>query len=340
LNINVQWIVIGYWLFDQTIDANKIRQIGYLNFRHFLILGILGNSDRKDHMKFALFHGCNIPSRVKQYADATAAVCDRLGIELVEMDDFNCCGYPVRNAEHRAYILSAAKNLAVAEKAGLDMLVMCKCCYGSLKRAEYFLNQEPELKTDVNRVLARENLEYQNKTQVKHLLSVLYHDVGIERLKKAISKVYSGLQIAVSYGCHALRPSNITGFDDPVSPKIFDELVEVTGAYSVDWTRKLDCCGAPMTGINDQLAMDMTQRKIDSAREAGAQYICTACPYSQLQFDAVQKRMASQSKNGEPIAPILYPQLLGLSMGIEEKTLGNAENKIDLSEITSFLMTE
>jgi heterodisulfide reductase subunit B len=340
LNINVQWIVIGYWLFDQTIDANKIRQIGYLNFRHFLILGILGNSDRKDHMKFALFHGCNIPSRVKQYADATAAVCDRLGIELVEMDDFNCCGYPVRNAEHRAYVLSAAKNLAVAEKAGLDMLVMCKCCYGSLKRAEYFLNQEPELKTDVNRVLARENLEYQNKTQVKHLLSVLYHDVGIERLKKAISKVYSGLQIAVSYGCHALRPSNITGFDDPVSPKIFDELVEVTGAYSVDWTRKLDCCGAPMTGINDQLAMDMTQRKIDSAREAGAQYICTACPYSQLQFDAVQKRMASQSKNGEPIAPILYPQLLGLSMGIEEKTLGNAENKIDLSEITSFLMTE
>jgi heterodisulfide reductase subunit B len=340
LNINVQWIVIGYWLFDQTIDANKIRQIGYLNFRHFLILGILGNSDRKDHMKFALFHGCNIPSRVKQYADATAAVCDRLGIELVEMDDFNCCGYPVRNAEHRAYVLSAAKNLAVAEKAGLDMLVMCKCCYGSLKRAEYFLNQEPELKTDVNRVLGRENLEYQNKTQVKHLLSVLYHDVGIERLKKTISKVYSGLQIAVSYGCHALRPSNITGFDDPVSPKIFDELVEVTGAYSVDWTRKLDCCGAPMTGINDQLAMDMTQRKIDSAREAGAQYICTACPYSQLQFDAVQKRMASQSKNGEPIAPILYPQLLGLSMGIEEKTLGNAENKIDLSEITSFLMTE
>ena len=291
-------------------------------------------------MKFALFHGCNIPSRVKQYADATAAVCDRLGIELVEMDDFNCCGYPVRNAEHRAYVLSAAKNLAVAEKAGLDMLVMCKCCYGSLKRAEYFLNQEPELKTDVNRVLARENLEYQNKTQVKHLLSVLYHDVGIVRLKKKISKVYSGLQIAVSYGCHALRPSTITEFDDPVSPKIFDRLVEVTGAYSVDWTRKLDCCGAPMTGINDQLAMDMTRKKIDSAREAGAQYICTACPYSQLQFDAVQKRMASQSNNGGPIAPILYPQLLGLSMGIDEKSLGNARNKIDLSEITSFLMTE
>ena len=291
-------------------------------------------------MKFALFHGCNIPSRVKQYADATAAVCDRLGIELVEMDDFNCCGYPVRNADHRAYVLSAAKNLAVVEKAGLDMLVMCKCCYGSLKRAEYFLNQDPELKIDVNHLLARENLQYQNKTRVKHLLLVLYHDVGLKRIKENIAKAYSGLQIAVSYGCHALRPSNITEFDDPVSPKIFDELVEVTGAYSVDWTRKLDCCGAPMTGINDQLAMDMTQNKIDSAREAGAQFICTACPYSQLQFDAVQKRMTLQSNNGEPIAPILYPQLLGLSMGIDEKILGISKNEIILSEITSFLTTE
>ena len=291
-------------------------------------------------MKFALFHGCNIPSRVQQYADATAAVCDRLGIELVEMDDFNCCGYPVRNADHRAYILSAAKNLAVAERAGLEILVMCKCCYGSLKRTEQFLSRNPVLTEDVNRNLARENLKYQNKSRIKHLLSVFYHDVGLERLKEAISKAYSGLQIAVSYGCHALRPSNITEFDDPVSPKIFDELVEVTGAYSVAWTRKLDCCGAPMTGINDQLAMDMTQSKIDSAREAGAQYICTACPYSQLQFDGVQKRMAAQTNDGEPMAPILYPQLLGLSMGLDETTLGIAKNEIDLSEITSFLMTE
>ena len=291
-------------------------------------------------MRFALFHGCNIPARVEQYADATAAVCARLGIELVEMTAFNCCGYPARNTDHRAYVLSAAKNLAVAEQSGLDMLVMCKCCYGSLKKAEYFLSQDPELTADINHILARENLEYKNKTRVKHLLSVLYHDVGLERLKDEISKAYSGLQIAVSYGCHALRPSNVTAFDDPVSPKIFDELVETTGAFSVAWTRKLDCCGAPLTGINDQLAMDMAQKKIDSAREAGAQFICTACPYTQLQFDGVQMRMNAQPDDGKPLAPILYPQLLGLSMGIDEKTLGISKNEIDLSEITSFLMAE
>lgn len=291
-------------------------------------------------MKFALFYGCNIPARVEQYADATTAVCAQLGVELVEQSAFNCCGYPIRNSDHRAYVLSAAKNLALAERAGLDMLVMCKCCYGSLKRAEYFLSQDPELKTDVNRILEREHLEYQNKTHVKHLLSVLYHDVGLKRIKENIAKTYSGLQVAVSYGCHALRPSMITAFDDPVSPKIFDELVEATGAFGVEWTRKLDCCGAPLTGINDQLAMDMAQKKIDSAREAGAQFICTACPYTQLQFDGVQKRMAAQSNIGESIAPILYPQLLGLCMGIDEKILGISKGEIDLFNISSFLMTE
>ena len=291
-------------------------------------------------MEFALFHGCNIPSRVEQYAQATGAVCARLGIRLLEMDGFNCCGYPVRNSDHRAYLLSAAKNMAVAEQAGQDMLVMCKCCYGSLKRAEHFLSQDKELHEDVNRILAREGLAYKGKAQIKHLLSVLYHDVGLKRLKEEVSKAYSGLQIAVSYGCHALRPSNITAFDDPVSPKIFDELVEATGAFSVAWTRKLDCCGAPLTGINDQLAMDMAQKKIDSAGEAGAQFICTACPYTQLQFDGVQKRMAEQSINADTIAPILYPQLLGLSMGIDEKKLGIAKNEIDLTQITSFLMAE
>ena len=291
-------------------------------------------------MKFALFNGCNIPARVAQYANATQAVCARLGIELVEVTAFNCCGYPVRNTDHRAYVLSAARNLALAEKAGLDMLVMCKCCYGSLKKAEHFLKQDPDLKAEINRILAKEHLECKNNVPVKHLLSVLYHDVGLERLKENISKAYSGLQIAVSYGCHALRPSTVTGFDDPVSPKIFDELVEATGAFSVEWTRKLDCCGAPLTGINDRLAMDMARKKIESAREAGAQFICTACPYTHLQFDGVQMRMSAQSENSEPLAPILYSQLLGLCMGIDEITLGISKNEIDLSRITSFLMTE
>jgi heterodisulfide reductase subunit B len=99
-------------------------------------------------MKFALFSGCNIPARVSQYADATEAVFKQLDIELVEFAEFNCCGYPVRNIDHRAFVLSATKNLAVAEAAGLDIMAMCKCCYGSLKKAEEVLSRDQDLKED------------------------------------------------------------------------------------------------------------------------------------------------------------------------------------------------
>ncbi len=291
-------------------------------------------------MKFALFIGCNIPARVSQYADATEAVFKKLDIELVEFAEFNCCGYPARNIDRRAFVLSAAKNLAVAEAAGLDIMAMCKCCYGSLKKAEDILSRDQDLKEDVNAILGKEKLHYKGSVRVHHLLSVLHREVGLERLKPFILKTYSGLQIAVSYGCHALRPSKITGFDDPVAPVLFDELVEITGAYSVDWARKLDCCGAPLTGINDRLAMDMTLKKLTSAKEAGARFLCTACPYSHLQFDRVQQRMAQNSENWEPIAPILYPQLLGLCMGIDEQTLGLSKSSFELTNITSFLMPE
>ena len=291
-------------------------------------------------MKFALFSGCNIPARVSQYADATAAVFEKLDIELVEFAEFNCCGYPVRNLDQRAFVLSAAKNLAVAEAAGLDIMAMCKCCYGSLKKAEDILSRDQDLKMDVNAILAKEKLHYEGLVRVNHLLSVLHRDVGLKSLEPLISKSYSGLQIAVSYGCHALRPSKLTGFDDPVSPVIFDELVEITGAYSVDWTRKLDCCGAPLTGINDRLAMDMALNKLASAKEVGAHFLCIACPYTHLQFEWVQQRMAANTENWEPVVPILYPQLLGLSMGIDEKTLGLSKSSFELTNITSFLMPE
>jgi heterodisulfide reductase subunit B len=291
-------------------------------------------------MKFALFEGCNIPARVKQYADATQAVFNKLDIKLIEIADFNCCGYPVRNVDQRAFILSAAKNLALAETAGLDIMAMCKCCYGSLKKAEDVLNRDQHLKKEVNAVLAKEKLRYEGHVRVNHLLTVLHGDVGLEALKPLILKTYNGLQIAASYGCHALRPSRVTGFDDPVAPTLFDELVEITGAYSVDWSRKLDCCGAPLTGVNDRLAMDMALNKITSAREAGAQYLCTACPYTHLQFDWVQNEMAANSKGWEPLAAILYPQLLGLCMGIDEETLGLSKNRLGLAEISSFLISE
>lgn len=291
-------------------------------------------------MKYAFFLGCNIPARVSQYEDSSKAVLKKAGVELVDIRRFNCCGYPMRNIDRRTFIFSAAINLALAEKAGLDILVMCKCGYGSLKKAEHLMKEDGDPQEEVNRLLAEEGLKYEGKIEVKHLLSVLYHDVGIDRLKSKISGQYKGLRIATHYGCHALRPSKITRFDDPVAPTLFDELVEITGAESVDWTSKQECCGAPLTGINDGLSMALTKKKLTDGKKAGAHYLCTACPFCHLQFDTVQKMMVSHGRNKEHLAPILYPQLLGLCMGIDKETLGISMNQLDINGITSFLAQE
>ena len=287
-------------------------------------------------MRYALFLGCNIPARVDQYDASARAVLRQVGVQLKDIREFNCCGYPLRNVDQKAFLFSSAVNLALAEAAEIDLLALCKCCFGTLKEAEHILKEQGALQKEVHDLLAQRGLKYTGRIQIKHLLSVLYHDVGLDTLKSNIIRKYKDVKIATHYGCHALRPSKITRFDDPVAPFIFDKLVQVTGAKSVDWTRKLECCGAPVLGFNDDLSMNLTKKKILSGKEAGADYLCSACPYCHLQFDTVQKMMVS--KNGsDSLASVLYPQLLGLCMGIDEKTLGIGMNQLDIRGVASFL---
>jgi len=290
-------------------------------------------------MKYALFLGCNIPARVVQYETAARAVMQKLGIQLVDSRDFKCCGYPVRNLDRKAFLLSASENLATAEKMGLNIISLCKCCFGSLKEAEHFLKEEGDVQEEIKKALAQKRLHYEGKFEVKHFLSVLYHDVGLDEIKSHISQSFKGLKIATHYGCHALRPSKITQFDDPVAPSLFDRLVEVTGADSIDYSSKLECCGAPVMGVNDELSMNITAKKLANGKKAGADYLCAACPYCQLQFDHVQNMMMSQN-GSEALASIVYPQLLGLCLGIDEDSLGIHMNQLDITEITSFLNQE
>lgn len=290
-------------------------------------------------MKFALFLGCHIPAHLKQYESSARAVLKKVDVELVDIKAFNCCGYPIRNMDHKAFVFASARNLALAGKKNLNIISLCKCCYGSLKKADHLIKENASLRTEIDRNLHKEGLKYDGDVEIKHFLSVLFHDVGIEALKKKITKSFSNLMMATHYGCHALRPSNIVQFDDPVAPSIFDKLVEVTGAVSVDWSMKSDCCGAPLWGINDDLSMNLTAKKLADAKQAGADYLCSACPYCHQQFDTVQRMMVSQNGN-DPLASVLYPQMLGLAMGIEEDELGIRMNQIDISGITSYLSQE
>ena len=288
---------------------------------------------------YALFIGCNIPARVPQYKEASKAVLAELGISLVEFAEFGCCGYPARNISKESFLLSSAMNLAIAEKAGIPILALCKCCFGSLTKASYTLNKSNDLKNEINDKLSSEGLTFNGTSEINHLLQVLYNKIGTRIIGEKIRKKYKNVIIAAHYGCHALRPSTITNFDDPLSPHILDELIEVTGAKSAEWDLKTECCGAPLTGFNDNLAISLMNRKTASAIKSGADFIATACPYCHLQFDTFQNTF-DEGKDNDTLPPILFPQLLGLAMGLEPKILGIDKNNTDINKIRSFLNEE
>jgi heterodisulfide reductase subunit B len=288
-------------------------------------------------MKFALFLGCTIPARLPQYETSSRKVLETFGVEVVDIREFNCCGYPIRNTDYKAAILASARNIALAEREGLAMLVLCQCGFGMLKHADFHLKRNPKLKDEINRLLQKEGLTYTGGVAINHLFSVLSHDVGIEAIKAKVKRPFQNLKIATHYGCHALRPSEVTQFDDPVNPRLFDDLVEATGAESIAWQARLDCCGAPLFGVNDELSMDLLDKKVTNARESGAAYLCVGCPYCHIQFDTVQTMLRKERGGNHLLPAILYPQLLGLSLGMEGHDLGLGLNRIDITSIERFL---
>ncbi len=267
-------------------------------------------------MKYALFLGCKIPTQLPAYETSTRAVMEHLGVTLVDLE-FNCCGYPARAVSRDAFVVSAARNLALAERAGLDVLTPCTCCQGTLRHAIRFLEEDEELRARVTRALALEGLVWRGTTKVEHVLPVLAQGIGSDTLAAAVRAPQAQLRVAAQYGCHALRPSDVARFDNPLAPTIFEDLIRLTGAQPVEWSRRLECCGDPLHEANASLAGRMTRVKIASALESGAEALCTACPHCHLQFDAVQASIP-----GAALRTLLFTQLLGLALGLSEESLG------------------
>ena len=286
-------------------------------------------------MKYALFSGCKSAFYLPQYRTSSKVVLSSLEVELEELE-FNCCGYPLRSKSQDAFLLLAAKNLAIAENQGLPILTLCQCCFGSLKHADHYLKNTPKKREMIVSLLKEEGLDFKGTTKIEHILTVLANQVGYAGIEKRITKKFNGLKIAPHYGCHALRPSNITEFDNPHAPTIFEQVIRLTGAEPVEWSKRLECCGNPLWEKNDELSLGILEQKIDSAKEASADMICSACNYCQLQFDEIQKT-ALKKTSAEQFPSILISQLLGLSMGLSEKDLNIEANHIDLSGIRNFL---
>jgi heterodisulfide reductase subunit B len=280
-------------------------------------------------VKYGLFLGCTIPIRGQNYELATRAVAKELGIELVDVEDFACCGFPVKSTDTWKAFLIAARSLAVAGEQGLDIATMCNACTAVLTEVNKDLNDDEELRARVNKELAEVGREFKPGLKVRHFSRILYEEVGEEKLREVVKTDLGALRLAAFYGCHYLRPSHIyDGFDDAEAPVTLEKLIEWTGAKTVDYPRKLECCGGAILGVEEDIALKLAKHKLDDVSERGVDAMVTICPFCTVMLEDNQKKI-EQKFEAEYNMPVLYyPQVLGLAMGMDKKTLGFRLNKV------------
>jgi heterodisulfide reductase subunit B len=272
--------------------------------------------------KYALFPGCLMPTEQYAYELSIRETLPLLGVELVDVEDFSCCGEPMKSMNQLLTVYLSARNLAIAEKHHLDVFAPCAMCHLALTECQHILEENPAMKERINSMLAAEGLQYTVKRQVVHTVDLLYDQVGIEKIKEHVKKPLNGLKIAAHYGCHILRPSEIDRPDDSENPQKIEAILKALGAEPINYPQKLDCCGAPLLANLPESALTKTGQKLQAIQEQGIQGIVDVCPWCHKMFDS------RQTKAGETVAakldvPVLYlTQLLGLAMGISGEKLG------------------
>jgi len=289
--------------------------------------------------KYLIFLGCAVPYRVAAYEISARKVLQKLGVELVEMPEFNCCGLPLDPVSHETMLILAARNLALAEQQGLDILTLCPGCAGTLKKVNKILKADKTLREQVNGHLKEAGLEFKGTVNAKHILQVLTEDVGLENIKNAVVKPLTMLSVAEHVGCHLLRPKEYIGFDDPEDPQSLRVLIEATGATCLDYIDETECCGAPSVGVSDKIALQLARDKLNHIKMAGAQALITICAFCHIMFDTNEVRIERTFNETYGIPVLHYPQLLGLAMGMSPDELAFSELRVDTSKLLK-LVTE
>lgn len=285
-------------------------------------------------LKYLLFLGCVIPYRIASYEISSRKVLKKLGVELVEMPEFNCCGLPIDGVNHDAMLMLAARNLCLAEQQNLNILTLCPGCAGALRKVNRTLQEDKKLKERVNGYLKEISMEFKGgKIAVRHLIQALVEDVGLEKIKDAVVKPLIGLKVAEHNGCHVLRPAKYIGFDNPENPVMLKRLIEATGAECLDYMYETDCCGAPIIGVNDKIPLCLAGDKLRNIKAVNAQALITACPFCHMMFDINQPRIERLLSETFGIPVLHYPQLLGLAMGFTPKEIALEELRVDAAKI-------
>ena len=274
--------------------------------------------------KYAFFPGCVSRGGCPELYPAARRVCDRLGIELEELVGASCCGAGV--LQEKGQLLGDvlnARTFAMAEFMGLPILTICSTCQGVMSQANKRLKDDPEYLAKVNSHLAEEYLEYQGTAVIKHLLWVVIEDVGLDTLKRHVTRPLTHLRVAPFYGCYILRPSDALGFDEnPERQTSLETVIETLGGEVVDFSGKSRCCGFPLLTINEPNSVAMVAKHTIEASDLGADAMVTPCPLCHLNLDGYQPKAMVQAQRKINLPILHLPQLIGMAMGIDPRDLG------------------
>jgi heterodisulfide reductase subunit B2 len=253
------------------------------------------------------YPGCCMHGTAKGYDQSIKAVSEALGIGLREVEDWSCCGASSAHATN--YDLSVAlpaRDLAAAEKVGLDVLVPCAACFNRFKSAQHHLAHDAALKERIEAVLGR---EVRNTVAVRNPIDFLVARVGLDTVREKVVRKLTGLKPASYYGCLMVRPAEVCEFDDLENPIQMDLLMEVLGAEAKPWSFKTDCCGGSLTIARPEQVVRLADRLMNMARESGANCIVTACPECMANLDL-------RATSGIPV--FYFSELMGLAFGVAD----------------------
>jgi heterodisulfide reductase subunit B2 len=285
-------------------------------------------------MRFAYYPGCSLEATGRPYEESVALVAKALGIELVELEDWNCCGATAYMSVNETLSFSlSARNLCQAKKIGDTLVTACSACYTNLRKTENYLAEFPEIKGKVNTALAEAGLRYEGGIVTKHFLQTVVEDVGLDRVKSLVKHPLSGLRVAPYYGCQIARPYGIE--DDTDNPTMMDKLIMAIGGTPTYYPMKTVCCGGSLMGIRKDVALRLCRNILLCAQQYNAQCIAVTCPLCQMNLDAFQSAINKKYGTSFNLPIVYFTQLMGVAFGLDSKGLGLNECIVPAKEVTA-----
>jgi len=284
-----------------------------------------------------------MPNRFPNVEASIRLVLPKLGIELEDIDGASCCPAPgvIRSFDEPTWLALASRNLALAEMAGHDIITGCNGCYGTFKETLSEIHEHPERLKEVQGYFKGLGIKFTGKVDAKHLIEVI-NDIGLEDIKKKITKPLNGIRVGVHYGCHLLKPSKNRPWKQTQRHTFLDDLIEITGASSIKYKDKFLCCGAGggVRGSQIAVSVDIAKEKLDNMMEAGVDCIVDVCSFCHLQFEASQVQLNKELGEQKYQIPVLYfTQLLGLAMGFDPTDLGLGVHMINTQPLLDKILS-